>query len=82
MATIPHEPPPITADIELQDYLNRMISYISIAVEQNNQLPKLSVLPDKPSTGKIYFFTRAIPSTPITSEGYWGYTSAGYVKLG
>lgn len=82
MASFLQEIPPRETEEELAEYLSRMFNHVNIAVGQNAQLIKYSVLPIKPSVGKVYFFTQAIPTTSITQEGYWGYTSSGYVLLG
>ena len=82
MASFIIEQPPFGTEEALAEYLSRMMTLINIALGQNAQLIKYSVLPQKPSVGKLYFFTQAIPTTAITQEGFWGYTSAGYVLLG
>jgi len=47
----------------------------------HQQMDVLRTLPERPSNGRIYYFDNAIAPN-ITSEGYWGYTSSGWVKLG
>lgn len=80
MASINIEPPPDGIDPELSSYLERIVISINIALSQSNQLPKISELPKNPSVGKIYYFTREIPGV-IISEGFWGFTSLGWVQL-
>ena len=75
------EQPPEGTDDKLKEYLSRMFINVDLALSNRDQLKKCSVLPDKPSIGKVYYFTQVIGAT-ITAEGYWGYTSSGWVQLG
>lgn len=79
--TIITQNPPDGLDPDLKEYLTRMFFQITIESEKNTTLPQRGIKPDRPVVGKLYYFSRAI-DTDITSEGYWGYTSSGWVKLG
>jgi hypothetical protein len=81
MANISAEQAPAELPIVLREYLERMFVDIGFAVQQNNQMPILYSLPDKPKKGKIYFFGQVI-NPDITAEGYWGYKTTGWVQLG
>ena len=75
------EQPPVDVDQKLSAYLQRMDQRID-AIRRSRDIPvKFTDTPDKPIIGKIYYFSNTVGAT-ITQEGYWGYTSAGWVLLG
>lgn len=66
-----------------KEWLTRLFRQIDIELNKHDVLQRRTDLLDKPLIGKLYYFDNAAPSEPtITGEGYWGYTSAGWVQLG
>jgi len=82
MAFIPVEQPPTEFSDIQREYLNRMVLNINLAFASVYKLPILYTLEEKPLIGKVYYYGAAIATTAITSEGFWGYTSGGWSKLG
>jgi len=74
------EQPPFNIDPRLKEYLARHFKMVDNKIENAIQLDILTAVPPKPSIGKLYYFSQAVGA--ITSIGYWGYTNAGWVKLG
>ena len=74
------ELPPESFDTEQRDYLRRMFREVLLTTQQSNYFPITNYVPDKVKVGKVYYFSRSIGA--ITSEGFWGYISTGWVKLG
>jgi hypothetical protein len=74
------EQPPLTIDKNLREYLVRQLTLLQNSVNNASQLDVLTNIPSKPSVGKIYYFANTTGA--ITSIGYWGYNSTGWVKLG
>ena len=73
------EQPPFDMKDTHKEYLVRQFNDLNSIDHQ--QMDVMSALPTRTSKGRLYYFDRAIAPN-ITSEGYWGYTSAGWVKLG
>lgn len=80
MSTIPLEHPPAEFTAEQAAYLARMFSSASSAVELSHIVPDVSIVPAKPAIGAIYHFNTIVG--PITTIGFWGYSSTGWVQLG
>lgn len=76
------EQPPNNTDIYLKEYLTRVLSELETDIANNGKLTKRGVIPEKYIVGKMYYFTQAIAEEAIIdSEGFYGYTSTGWVKL-
>ena len=71
------EVPPFENKIQ-RDYLIRVLTQLNN--KDYTLVDKRTSVPDRPVEGKIYYFSNSVGA--ITSIGYWGYTSAGWVKLG
>lgn len=74
------EQAPAELGFNTKSYLDRQFIRIQNDIKSAIELDVLTAIPLKPRKGKLYYFGNAIGA--ITSEGYWGYTSAGWVKLG
>lgn len=72
---------PANIDPDLSLFLRNNFIDINIALGNVNQIERINAIPDKLSIGKIYYFNNAIPTTPITSEGWWGFKSTGWVNI-
>lgn len=81
MSLITDERPPEGTDPHLSEYLSRMFRDARLSDDQSAQIPKMTMLPDNLSVGKIYYFENAISGTDIDAAGYWGYTSEGWERL-
>ena len=68
-------------DEEISSFLNREYQKISISLDTVHELNGQSALPTRPTVGKLYYFKNAINGV-IDEEGYYGFKSTGYVKLG
>ena len=75
------ESPPISIDIVLRAFLQRLVLEVENITVNKDKPKKYTSLPAKPETGRIYYFSNIVGAT-ITQEGYWGYTSIGWVLLG
>lgn len=82
MSLIPDEKVPDGVESKLSEYLQRMFHFAKLSDDTATQLVRLTAVPNKPITGKLYYFSSAVATTPITAEGYWGYKSTGWVQLG
>jgi hypothetical protein len=82
MKFITDEQPPSSLEPEVREYLYRLFGEVSIALSSTDTLTKRRVKPERPETGRIYYFSNAIAGDPvIDEEGFYGYTSTNYVKL-
>lgn len=81
MASISIEQPPEATDPDLKEYINRLVTLINVSLGQDAQLVKYTTMPTKMSVGKLYYFTQAIASTPVTGEGVYINTTTGLEKL-
>jgi len=70
-----------TEEPELAGFLNREYGKVALSLNTVQELKIETILPTRPTVGKIYFFEHAINGV-IDEEGYYGYKSTGYVKLG
>lgn len=68
-----------TNDSALAEYLNRQFQRLE-TLEMMQQPIVTNQLPDKPTVGKLYYFTRTIGAT-ITSIGLWLYKATGWVNI-
>jgi len=69
------------SDLELQSFLNREYGKVALTLSTVQELKIESIPPLRPTIGKIYFFKHAVDDV-IDEEGYYGFTSNGYIKLG
>jgi hypothetical protein len=81
MITVPSEQPPDSVSPELTEYLARLIDRINASLSTVNYLPATIKTVAKPRTGQIVYASQAL-DVNVNSEGFWGYTSTGWVKLG
>ena len=72
MSLINEEQPPLGTDEKLSEYLVRMFRDAATSDDISDQFGVLSALPDKPITGKLYYFVQ-IPNTTIYREGFYWY---------
>jgi hypothetical protein len=75
------EQAPEGTDQALAEWLERQLITINNAFGVAGFYEPQYVIPNKPRAGQIYYFPQAIATTPITSEGFWGYLSTGWQKL-
>jgi len=74
------EQPPSDIQQNLRSYLQRLSQIVDLILQSRDTPIKYTALPARPLVGRVYYFSNA--DGAVTSEGYWGYTSAGWVKLG
>ena len=74
------EQAPRELPVLVKAFLDRQFITVQNLINAVIELDNLTTIPAKPKKGKLYYFSNATGA--ITSEGYWGYTSAGWVKLG
>ena len=83
MSFLSAEQPHESFNDDQKEWLTRLFRQIDIELNKSDQLTRRTDFNDKPKIGKLYYFDNAAPSEPlITGEGYWGYTSAGWVQIG
>ncbi len=83
MSFLTSEQPPDSLPEEVREYLTRIYTQIDIELSKTAALQVRTDFTGRPVVGKTYYFSNAAPSEPlITGEGFWGYTSAGWVLLG
>jgi len=80
------EVPPDSLPQDAREYLNRVFGLIDVELKNSDILPRRTDMLPRPHIGKLYFFNNAIPNpvdteTVVDSEGYYGFTSTGWVKL-
>lgn len=82
--SINKEQPPVETAKSLAEYLQRKFVDINVELQQPSKFPERKETPYKPQIGDVHYFGN--PAThsydaEITSEGFWGHTSTGWVKL-
>ncbi len=76
------EQPPLSFQDDQKEYLSRVNTEVGNELENLDQLTRYTAIPEKVSTGKLYYFKNAVAAHPvITSEGYYGYKSTGWVLI-
>lgn len=65
----------------LTRWLMRLVYDINDSIRTHNRFEPYATLPEKYQAGEVYYFSQAV-LPDITAEGYWGYTSGGWVQLG
>lgn len=66
----------------LSEYLFRQFSLAKREDEASDQIVRRTVIPNKLSVGKLYYFTQAVSGDPIiVGEGLYVYTSTGFKAL-
>lgn len=78
------EQPPEKIEEDLKEFLGRRFIDISNQLNQPSKFPERKEMPYKPQTGDVHYF--GDPATHsydavISSEGFWGLESTGWVKL-
>jgi hypothetical protein len=84
MSFTPEQAPENTEE-SLREYLNRMFTNIGITFSQPSKFPKRKEMPYKPQIGDVHYFGDPADhdyNATITSEGFWGLTNLGWIKLG
>ena len=81
MIIVPSEQPPGSVSPELTEYLVRLTDRINASLRTINYLPSTIQSVAKPRLGQIIYAPQSL-DVNVNSEGYWGYTSTGWVKLG
>lgn len=74
MSLITEEQPPSETEDNLAEYLVRMFRDAATSDDISDQFYVRTELPDKPITGKLYYFEQ-IPNTTIYREGFYWYVS-------
>ena len=64
---------------KLENFLDRMLNRINIALGDDGVMAYTDVLPLNPVVGKIYYYTDK--ATGGIDEGFYGYTKSGWKKL-
>ena len=83
--SIGQEQPPIDIDPRLSEYLSRRFIDIGVQLDQASKFPPRKEMPYKPQVGDMQYFNDPINhdyDPVITSEGFWGLTSGGWVQVG
>lgn len=78
---ITDEQPPFDTEYKLSEYLSRQFSAGKLEDENKDQKAIYTAIPAKLSVGKLYYFSNAIASTPITGEGLYLYKSTGFILV-
>ena len=73
--------PPDTTDPDMVAYLEQMFEEVALEIRNSGKFARRDKLPQDPEIGRMYYFNAAIPTTAITSEGWWGYKSTGWVNI-
>lgn len=83
MAVYTPEPPPITVEAELQEYLMRELGRVgdSIRFAEEIILSNTNVAPTKPEEGTI-LYADGVNFNPGSGEGFYGYINGAWVKIG
>jgi hypothetical protein len=75
MSLIPDEKVPDGVDPLLAEYLKRMFRFAQVSDDVSAQHTVLTIAPEKPITGKLYYFGEAVAGTNIYREGFYWYDS-------
>ena len=78
------EQPPEDIDEDLREYLIRLRTDVDNELRKASKFPPRVESPYKPQVGDMHYFNDPANhnyNAAITSEGFWGYTSSGWVKL-
>ena len=81
MIPVPSEQPPESVSDDLTEYLARLIDRINASLLTVNYLPSATTSIAKPRRGQVIYAPQSL-DVNVNSEGFWGYTSTGWVKLG
>ena len=84
MPSISQEQPPQDIDDSLRSYLSRRFISIGNALNRTHEFVERKQPPPKPQTGDIYYFGDPLTHNydpAITSEGWWGMKSTGWVLI-
>jgi hypothetical protein len=79
------ERPPENIDEDLGEFLVRRFIDVGTALDQAPVFPPRKQMPYKPQLGHVHYFgdpTIHDYDAAITSEGFWGLTSEGWVPIG
>lgn len=82
--SIGKEQSPFGTPKPLSEYLQRKFINVDVQLQQPSKFTERKEMPYKAQIGDIHYFGN--PAThsydaAITSEGFWGHTSTGWVKL-
>jgi hypothetical protein len=80
-----NEQPPEDTTAALKEYLGRRFTEVSIKLDAPGKFHPRHEPVYKPQIGDLHFFNDPANHSydaQITSEGFWGYQSTGWVKLG
>ena len=82
--SISQEDVPESVDEELREFLARRFIDIAVALDKPSRYVERKEMPYKPQQGSIFYFGN--PGThnydpAITSEGWWGLKSTGWVLI-
>jgi len=84
MASISQETPPESFDVDQRQWLTRRFVDVGNALKQSYKNASRKEMPYKPQIGDVHFFPDPAGHTfdvAITSEGWWGLKSTGWVQL-
>ena len=82
---ISQEQPPEDTEEDLREYLARRFIDVGVALTQDARFEPRKEMPYKPQTGAMHYFNDPANhnyDAAITSEGFWGLKSTGWVFLG
>jgi hypothetical protein len=83
--SIGQENPPEGTDPLLAEFLQRRFISIEVALDDaSHSFPPRKQMPYKPQVGQIYYFNNPADHNydpEITSEGWWGLKSTGWVLI-
>jgi len=82
--SLSQEQVPLTVEDELREFLARRFVEVANEIDRPGKFPERKEMPYKPQTGDVHYFGN--PAThsyaaAITTEGFWGLTNTGWVKL-
>ena len=83
--SLSQESPPASADPVLGEWLARRFRQVGLLLlsAHHTHVPRREDVP-KPQIGDVYYFEDPAGhnyDVAITSEGWWGYKSTGWVKI-
>lgn len=82
--SLSQEQPPIKLDDELGDFLSRRFIEVGNELDKPSKFKERKEMPYKPQTGDVHYFGNPASHSydaAITTEGFWGLTSTGWVKF-
>lgn len=83
--SLTQEQPPVSADDDLREFLSRRFIEVENELNKPSKFPERREMPYKPQVGDVHYFGNPADHSYdaiISTEGFWGLTSLGWIKLG